>query len=256
MTLPKKFMLTGKKAVVTGGSQAIGLAVATGLAELGADVAIFDIADGGNAVAAIEALGRQALFVQADMTREEEVHNAFQKSLEHFGRVDLLFNNAGVFQNKMAAEDMTFEEWRRVMDINLDAVFRVAQQAGRIMIRQKCGAIVNTSSMSARIVNIPQRQVAYNTAKAGIVHMTRTLAVEWAQHNVRVNSVSPGYIHTEKIDPNKLPADIRELRNTLTPMGRMGKPEELAGAVAYLLSDAASFTTGHDLVVDGGYVCI
>lgn len=249
-------MLTGKKAIVTGGSQAIGLAVVTGLAELGADVAVFDIADGGRAMEAIEASGRQGLFVQADMTKEDQVESAFQKTLEAFGRVDLLFNNAGVFQNKMPAEDMTWAEWRRVMDIDLDAVFRVAQQAGRIMIRQKGGSIVNTSSMSAHIVNIPQRQVAYNTAKAGIVHMTRTLAVEWAQHNVRVNSVSPGYIHTEKIDPDKLPADIRELRNTLTPMGRMGRPEELAGAVAYLLSDAASFTTGHDLVVDGGYICI
>lgn len=252
----KKLMLTGKKAVVTGGSQAIGLAVATGLAELGADVAVFDIAEGGRAMEAIRASGRQGLFVQADMTKEDQVQGAFQQVLETFGRVDLLFNNAGVFQNKMPAEDMTWAEWRRVMDINLDAVFRVAQQAGRIMIRQKGGAIVNTSSMSAHIVNIPQRQVAYNTAKAAIVHMTRTLAVEWAQHHVRVNSVSPGYIHTEKIDPDKLPAEIRELRNTLTPMGRMGRPEELAGAVAYLLSDAASFTTGHDLVVDGGYVCV
>jgi NAD(P)-dependent dehydrogenase (short-subunit alcohol dehydrogenase family) len=249
-------MLTGKKAVVTGGAQAIGFAVAKSLAELGADIAIFDIVDAKEAVKTIESIGQKAVYVYADLTKPEDISNAFSKTLDTFGRVDLLFNNAGVFQNKMNAEDMTLNEWHRVMDINLHAVFTVAQQAGRIMINQRSGAIVNTASMSAHIVNIPQRQIAYNTAKAAVVHMTRTLAVEWAQYNIRVNSISPGYIRTEKIDPDKLPSEIRDLRYKLTPMNRMGLPEELAGAVAYLLSEAASFTTGHDLVVDGGYTCI
>lgn len=256
MKLSEKIMLTGKKAVVTGGAQAIGLAVAKGLAEMGADVAIFDIADGSEAVEILKETGCEAFWVKADVTKPEEIDQAFASVLEHFGRVDLLFNNAGVFQNKMPAEEMTFEEWRRVMNVNLDAMFLVAQHAARIMIRQKGGAIVNTASMSAHIVNIPQRQVAYNSSKAAIVQMTKTMAVEWAQYHIRVNSISPGYIRTAKIDPDKLPPKIRELRYSLTPMGRMGLPEELTGAAAYLLSDAASFTTGQDLIVDGGYTCI
>lgn len=257
MTLLEKFMLTDKKVVITGGAQGIGYAVAMGLAEMGADVALFDIIDGTKAAETIaEKTGRRAIAVQVDLTVEEEIDKAFDVVLKEFGRLDGLHNNAGVFQNKMPAEDMTFEEWRRLMRISLDGMFLVGQRAGRIMIKQKSGSIVNTASMSAHIVNIPQKQVAYNTAKSGVIQLTKTLAVEWAPYNIRVNSISPGYIQTPKIDPAKIDPEILNLRYMLTPMHRFGFPEELAGAVAYFLSDAASFTTGADLVMDGGYTCV
>lgn len=257
MTLQEKFLLTDKKMVVTGGAQGIGYAVAMGLAEMGADVALFDIVDATGAANKIsEKTGCHIIAVKADLTKPEEIDRAFDEVLQTFGRLDGLHNNAGVFQNKMPAEDMTFSEWRRLMSISLDGMFLVGQKAGKIMIGQGHGAIVNTASMSAHIVNIPQKQIAYNTAKAGVLQLTKTMAVEWAPYHIRVNSISPGYIKTDKIDPAKIDPEILNLRYTLTPMRRFGLPEELAGGVAYLLSDAASFTTGADLIMDGGYTCV
>lgn len=257
MTLFEKFRLTDKKIVVTGGAQGIGYAVALGLAEMGADIALLDIVDAAEAAKRIaKQTGRCAMAVRADLTKAEEIDAAFSEVLKEFGRIDGLHNNAGVFQNKMPAEEMTFAEWRRLMSISLDGMFLVGQKAGKIMINQGLGAIVNTASMSAHIVNIPQKQIAYNTAKAGVLQLTKTMAVEWAPYHVRVNSISPGYIKTDKIDPAKIDPEILNLRYRLTPMGRFGLPEELAGGVAYLLSDAASFTTGADLIMDGGYTCV
>jgi len=256
MNLKDQMQLNDRLTVVTGGAMGIGYAVALGLAQLGSDIAIIDIVDAKEVVDAIELEGRKAKAYLCDVVDPIAVENTFVQILKDFGHIDCLFNNAGVFQ-RAAAEEMSFEEWRRVLSIDLDSVFYVAQAAAKIMMsNEKGGSIVNTGSMSGVIVNIPQYQSAYNTAKAGVIHLTKSLAVEWAKFGIRVNCISPGYIHTLKVDPSKLSDIERGFWFGNTPMSRMGKPEELAGAVAYLLCSAASFTTGANLVVDGGYTCV
>ena len=170
---------------------------------------------------------------------------------EEMGRIDIAFCNAGISIN-VPAEEMTYEQWRKVIDINLTGVFLTATAAGRYMIRQGGGSIINTASMSGHIVNIPQPQVAYNASKAGVIMLTKSLAVEWADKNVRVNSISPGYIMTDLIRGHELIPRWTEL----SPSSRMGNPEELQGVALYLASDASSFTTGSDFVVDGAYTCV
>ena len=256
MSLKDLMMLTGKTVAVTGGAMGIGQAVAAGLAGMGADIAIIDIADASETVKTVLACGRKSKSYHCDVTELSDVQTVFDEILKDFGRLDCVFNNAGVFQ-RSPAEEMSREEWRRVLSIDLDSVFYVAQTAAKIMIASGSGgSIVNTASMSGIIVNIPQYQTAYNTAKAGVIHLTKSLAVEWSKFNIRVNSISPGYIHTDKVDPGKLPKETRDIWYLMTPMSRMGRPEELAGAVSYLMSDAASFTTGADIVVDGGFTCV
>jgi NAD(P)-dependent dehydrogenase (short-subunit alcohol dehydrogenase family) len=147
---------------------------------------------------------------------------------------------------------MTEEQWDTVIDIDLKGTFLCSQAAGRVMIAQGSGSIINIASMSGSIVNIPQCQASYNAAKAGVMQLTRSLAAEWAQHNVRVNSVSPGYTATEM---TKTVPEYHEGWCKLIPMGRMAEPREIVGAVIYLASDASTYTTGHDLVIDGGYTC-
>lgn len=248
------FSLTGRVAVVTGGARGIGAASAAILAQAGADVAIVDLLDGGQTVATVEGFGRGAVAYRADLTQEEAVDALFARIRAEFGRIDIVHNNAGIAFCQRA-EDMTFDEWRRVTSIDLDAVFLVARAAGRIMIADgRGGSIINTASMSGLIVNFPQEQVAYNAAKAGVIHLTRSLAAEWAKHGIRVNAVSPGYINTDMTPPTS----NKEWMDTWFAMGpakRLGNPQEVAGAVLYLASDLASFTTGANLVVDGGYTC-
>ena len=150
---------------------------------------------------------------------------------------------------------MTYQEWSRVIDIDLNAVFLVARAVGKIMIDDgKGGAIVNTASMSGLIVNNPQEQVAYNTAKAGVIHLTKSLACEWAKYGIRVNAISPGYVCTDMTPPTSNKA-WQDIWYSMSPMKRMGVPEEMAGGILYLASPIASFTTGANLVIDGGYTC-
>jgi len=175
-----------------------------------------------------------------------------EKILAEFGTVDIAFNNAGICVNEKA-EEMSYENWKRVIDVNLNGVFLTARAAGRVMIRNRKGCIINTASMSGHVVNVPQPQSAYNASKAGVILLTKSLAVEWAPYNVRVNSISPGYIGT------KMTLSATQWIPTwesLTPVKRMGRPEELTAALIYLAGDGASFTTGTDLVIDGAYSCV
>ncbi len=167
------------------------------------------------------------------------------------GRIDIAFCNAGISIN-VPAEEMSYDQWKKVIDINLTGVFLTATATGRYMIRQGGGSIINTASMSGHIVNIPQPQVGYNASKAGVIMLTKSLAVEWASKNVRVNSISPGYIMTDLIKGHELIPKWTEL----SVMDRLGSPDELQGIALYLASDASSFTTGSDFVVDGAYTCI
>ncbi len=248
------FSLTGKVAVVSGGARGIGAASAAMLAQCGADVAIVDVLDTSEAVAAVTAQGRRGRGYAADLRDEEAVTSLFAHIVADFDGVDIVHNNAGISRCS-AAEETSLAQWREVLEIDLDAVFLVARAAGRIMIGQgRGGSIINTASMSGMIVNYPQEQVAYNAAKAGVIQLTRSLACEWAEFGIRVNAVSPGYIATD-MTPGTSPEGWYDAWLARSPTKRLGTPTEVAGAVAYLAGDLASFTTGANLVVDGGYSC-
>ena len=254
MSIMDSFSLKGKKAVVTGGARGMGGISAVALAEAGADVAVFDLLDGSNTVKAIQALGRESFALQVDVTQEDQVNKAFETLKQKFGRLDIVFSNAGIaFCEK--GEKTTFEDWRRVVSIDLDSMFLVNRAAARIMIADgNGGSIINTASMSGMIVNFPQEQVAYNAAKAGVIQLTRSFACEWAKYNIRVNSISPGYIHTD-MTPGNSPQFWIDTWYAMGPTKRLGEPGEIAGAVLYFASSASTFTTGANLVIDGGFTC-
>ena len=252
MGILDKFRLDGKKVIVTGGSQGIGKAVALGLAEAGADLAIVarGLAKAEEAAHQIAKLGVKAIAVKADVTVPAEVDGMIKTILKAFGTVDVAFNNAGTAA-VAKAEEMSYEELTRIFNVNLTGLFLTAQAAARVMIARKSGSIINMASMSAHVVNVPQATANYNASKAGVVQLTKCLAVEWAPHNVRVNSISPGYTRTELAESFS-EALIKQWVERI-PMKRMARPEELAGVVLFLASEASSYCTGTDIVIDGGY---
>jgi NAD(P)-dependent dehydrogenase (short-subunit alcohol dehydrogenase family) len=250
------FSLTGKKAIVTGGSRGIGKALAEGLAAHGADVAIIvqSTVDRAGAVAdGIRAAGRDAMVIKADVSKEADVARMADEVVARWGRIDILINNAGIVIPGNA-EDYALEDWRRTMSVNLDGVFLVSRAVGRQMIRQKSGSIISVGSMSGRIVNWPFRHAAYNVSKAGVHMLTKCLATEWAEHNIRVNALAPGYIRTELTDEvlREHPDVVNNQWAKGAVQNRIGTVEELVGATVYLASDAASFTTGEIITIDGG----
>ena len=254
MGILDQFRLDGKKAIVTGGARGIGQATALAFAEAGADVAVMDIIDTSETVRLIKEMGREAYSIKVDLTNEDDVNAAVAEAKEKLGAIHVLHNNAGI-AHCVKCEDMTFEEWRMVMKIDLDAVFLVTRAVGRIMIADGTGgSIVNTASMSGTIVNYPQEQVAYNAAKAGVIHLTKSLACEWAKYNIRVNCISPGYVCTDMTPPTTNKA-WQDIWYSMCPTKRMASAQEMAGGVLYLASPAASYTTGANLEIDGGYAC-
>jgi len=246
--------LYGKTAIVTGGGQGIGQVIALGLARAGASIAILNRTNADETIAMIEKEGGKAFFVPCDVTNEPEVESAIDKTMKLYGSIDVVVNNAGICMHKSSL-DVTIEEFRRVVDVNLTGVFIVARAAGRVMIEKGIkGSIINIASASGLIIPRPQDQCSYNSSKAGVIHLTKSLAVEWTEYNIRVNSISPGYIATPMA--TEVPERLRAAWKPLMPMGRMGTPEELLPAVLYLASSASGYTTGSDIVVDGAYVCI
>lgn len=253
MVIKELFDLTGKAALVTGGARGIGRACAEGLAQFGAAVAIADLHEENlsNTVAEMtEAYEVQVEGMVCDVTKAAEITDMVERVTRVLGKIDILVNSVGIVIWK-AAEEMKEEEWRKVIDTNLTGTFLCCREVAKRMIPAGGGAIVNIASMSAHIVNRPQDQVSYNTSKAGMIHMTRSMAAEWAEDNIRVNTVSPGYTLTEM---TQTVPEYHEGWRALIPMKRLCEPEELVGGVIYLVSDAASYTTGHDLVIDGGYM--
>lgn len=253
----ERFRLEGRVALVTGGGQGIGRAFAHALGEAGAKVAVVDInRDKAEAVTAeLEAKGHCAVAVVADVTIPGEVDAMVDQVVDHFGSLEIGVNNAGIGVWH-GAEAADYEEWKRVLDLNLNAVYLCARAEARVMLKAGYGKIINTASMSAHIVNRPQNQSAYNSSKAGVIHLTRSLAAEWAPRGVRVNSISPGYTRTQLVEDLLSTPDGAGLERTWTdliPMGRMGTPVDLQGALIYLASAASDYMTGHDLLIDGGY---
>lgn len=252
----KIFNLEGKKAIVTGGSRGIGKALAEGLAAHGADVAIIvrSTVDRAEAVATeIKAAGRDAMVIKADVSNETDIKRAVDEVIARWGHIDILVNNAGVIFPG-SSEEYSIDDWRRTMATNLDGVFLVSRAVGQHMIKQKSGSIVTVGSMSGFIVNWPFRHTAYNVSKAGVHMLTKGLATEWAEHNIRVNAIAPGYIFTELTEEvmKDHPDVVNNVWAKSAVMNRIGTVDELVGATVYLASNSASFTTGEIITIDGG----
>lgn len=258
MGIIEKMRLYGKRGFVTGAARGIGKCTATALAEAGADVAIVDIdIDTAKKTAdeIAENSGRKVIAIQCDCTDKAQVDKMVAEVVSELGGLDFCHNNAGICINEKA-EDMDYEtQWLKVININLNGIFLTDIAAGRYMLSHGGGSIINTASMSAHIVNVPQPQCAYNASKAGVIQLTKSLAIEWAKRGVRVNSISPGYIGTDLTLNSPTLVPLIKQWNAMAPMGRLGKPEELESIVVYLAGDTSTFTTGSDFIIDGAFTC-
>jgi len=255
MSVMDKFDLRGRCSIVTGAAMGLGKAMAEALAEAGSDIVIADInMEAAEATAAeLSRIGTRVTAMRCDVTNPDQAEQLSESVLETFGRIDVLINNAGIAKH-VKIEDMKIEDWRTIMDVNLNSVFIMSQIVGRVMIRQKKGSIINIASMSGLIVNTPQCQCAYNVSKAGVIMLTKSLASEWAEHGIRVNSIAPGYMKTELTRPYfEGNGEMVQRWMDLSPMKRPGTPDELQGIALYLASDSSSFVTGAVFSIDGGY---
>lgn len=250
------FSLKGKKGFITGAARGIGKCLAEAFTEMGASIAIvdIDIEEAENTAGELaDRYSAHTIAIRCDVTDAEDVKRMMETFIKEYGTIDFAINNAGI-ANTYPAEEISSKDFKKVVDINLNGVFLTAQAAARQMIKEgKAGSIVNTASMSAHIINTPQTIANYCASKGGVLLLTKALAVEWAKYNIRVNCVSPGYMATELVAEMK---NMHEGWISKIPAGRLGVPEDLVGAYLYLLSDAARYTTGTDLIVDGGYTSL
>ncbi len=255
MSVLDLFDLHGKTALVTGGSSGIGKTVAQAYLEAGAQVAV--AARNSEALRKVAdelatATGAGVVPIRCDVTQPDQVTSMVDQVIAELGGIDIAVCNAGIV-SVAGMLDMAPEEFQRIQNTNVTGVFLTAQAAARAMVEQgRGGVIINTASMSGHIINIPQHVSHYCASKAAVIHLTKGMAVELAPHRIRVNSVSPGYIRTELVEPL---ADYHAQWEPKIPLGRMGRPDELAGLYVYLASEASSYMTGSDIVIDGGYTC-
>jgi NAD(P)-dependent dehydrogenase (short-subunit alcohol dehydrogenase family) len=248
-----RFDVAGKVALVTGAARGIGRACAIALAQAGADVALGlrTVESGGELAELIRGLGRRALPLQMDVLHRDQIASAVAAAVEHFGRIDILVNNAGIGPPN-AAENVTEADFDYTVAVNLKGTFFVSQEVGRVMIRQKTGGRIVMLGSQAGAVALPTESV-YCMTKAGIAHLTKCLALEWGRHGINVNAVAPTFIRT--------PGTVKWLENDTfrrellakLPLGRVGEPVDVAGAVVFLASPAAAMITGATLLIDGGY---
>jgi len=251
------FNLAGQVAIVTGGAQNLGREHALALAEAGADVAICDlnVSAGEQTCNEIKKSGRRAFFGQVDVTQTDQIDGFIQNVIKNLGRIDILVNNAAIPSEGCALEELNDDLWRKIIDTNLSSLFYFGKRVAREMIaRGQGGRIINISSISGLVISniFPRHNVAYCTAKAGVAHLTRGMASEWAQHDIRVNAIAPGYIHTSQTAASAKFPEIVDRITANTPMKRYGRMDELKGAILFLSSNASSFATGSVVTVDGG----
>ena len=251
----ERFSLNGKVAVVTGAAQGIGLATADALSEAGATVIIADMNPDTAAKSsqALQAKGRKVEWEKLDVTDARAVEQVHAAIIARHGKVDILVNNAGIALSNRPAETMDDATWLKVIDVNLNGLFWCCRTFGKSMLEMGGGNIVNVGSMSGFIVNRPQEQAHYNASKAGVHHLTRSLAAEWATRGIRVNAVAPTYIETELT--SFVYEDPKMFQHWVggTPMNRMGRTDEMASVILFLASEASSLMTGSIVLADGGY---
>ena len=251
------FGLKNKVALVVGGGGELGKAMALGIAKSGADVAIADIKiQAANAVSKeITALGRESIALEVDVTNSKIVDNMVEKVIAKFNQIDILVNSAGI-SNHVPAHEMSDEDWESVVKINLNGTFFCCRAVGKYMVKQQKGSIINIASMSGSITNKDSFNASYCASKGGVKMLSKQLAEQWARYNIRINSISPGYMRTELAihyidDPKN-----KKWIEMVSPMKRAGMPDELMGLAIYLASDASSFVTGEDVIIDGGWTIV
>jgi len=255
MNVMDLFDLTGQKAIVTGAARGLGEQMAIALAEAGADVALADknLKTAEEAAQSIVKTGRTAMALKVDVTDEQEVEAMVADVKKKFGKIDIMINNAGI-ATVSPAEDLPKEDWDSVLDVNLTGVFLCARAAGREMIKQKSGNIINTASAAGFIVPWPQMHVHYNATKGGVVMLTKTLAVEWAKYNIRVNAIAPFTMKTPMVVDSRIYEKSLKTWQERCPMHRIGEPWEIKGVTVFLSSNASTYITGSTILVDGGYL--
>ncbi|KAI6249015.1 Galactitol 2-dehydrogenase [Erysiphe necator] len=253
------FSLIGKTVIITGGGRGLGHSMALACAEAGAKALVILDANqqhGENAVANLKKATNGSIpisFHEVDIRDKETLSKSVEQTINEHGLPDVLINSAGIADSNLPAEDYDYQKFARLIDINLNGTFLIAQAFGKKLISaKKPGSIILIASMSGSVVNYPQEQSAYNASKAGVVMLGKSLAAEWAKYNIRVNMISPGYMDTELNNVPALDAQ-KKIWKSLTPQGRLGSPYDLNGLVVLLASDAATFMTGSNIIIDGGY---
>ena len=250
MSILEKFKLDGKKALVTGAGRGLGRGFATALAEAGADVAVADvIAENAERTAAeIEkATGRKTIAVHADITKQEDVRRMVDAAVKAFGRLDIAVNNAGISIPIKGTLDVTPEEWRKQMDVNLNGTWQCLREEARVMIPNGYGKIINIGSICGHVI-WPDPQLPYSVSKAAVIHMTRAAAAEFIKHGIRVNCISPGVTKVDDLFP-----EVIDVFFKTAPIDRFGSPEDHQGALIFLASSLSDFVVGQEIITDGGY---
>jgi len=246
------FDLRGKIAIVTGAARGIGQAIAVELARHGADVVISDIIPGNTTVNKIKALKRKSIFIKTDVSKKQDIENLINETIKKFKKINILVNNAGIFKTS-PSETLSEEDWEKTIHINLKGYFLCAQAAGKHMLKRKKGSIINIASV-AGFFGYAQA-AAYCASKGGIVSLTNSLAAEWGPKGVRVNTICPGTIETAMVKDFLKDKKTKQAMLAKIPLARFGKPIDIAGAAVFLASDASSYITGEDIIVDGGWTC-
>lgn len=244
------FNLDGKVAIITGAARGLGKSMAVGLARYGAHVVITDVIDTKDTLMEIKEYDDQSFDLQVDVSNKSEVEQMIKKTVDQFGSIDIFVNNAGILKSANA-EDFSEKDWKKVIDVNLNGVFLCAQAAGKQMIEQQSGKIINVSSIAG--LSGYASSAAYSASKAGVISITKTLAAEWGKHNIQINAICPGVFATDMTADYLKDDEFKEMIKTNVPLGRYATPDELMGTIIYLASNASDYMTGHALVIDGGW---